>query len=274
MSDRGREDIEMRNGNLRDREVLYGERLSYPVWLTNTRQDLLVVRAVSVRLESENGWRGDGSRFVFRHESGIELPPGQSKIWTIPIRPTLDCLENSNNPSVAVEYSAIASSRRRGIRQSQWHRGTWIVVKEVPPPDAAEVFVSFKDPENEELAQLAARYLRRAGLAPYLARDDEQCGRAYWEGKIMPAIVRSSGVLVIWSPDVVRSPDAVRREMGIAQRARVPLGLFLSRDVEAPVEYPPSVLEYVCFDPGAPHAAFADGIADMARRWRETGQCF
>lgn len=32
--------------------------------------------------------------------------------------------------------------------------------------------MSFVDPENEELAQLAATYIRRAGLTPYLAKDD------------------------------------------------------------------------------------------------------
>jgi hypothetical protein len=274
MSKPGSDGVEILQGDLGDREVLYGRRLSFPVWLKNRTKRPLWVRAVSVSLQPDTGWKGDANRMVFRSEPGLELPPDHKEVTRVSVIPPLDCLPNSNIVDVSVEYGTLAETRDGDLRQTDRRHVDWILVTEVPAPVGAEVFVSFKDPENEELAQLAAKYLCRAGLTPYLARDDGRCGCDYWREKIEPAIGRAAGTLVIWTADTRRHPEAVSREIGIAQRARVPLGLFLSRDVKAPVEYPPSVLEYFRFDPVAPHAAFAVGIADMARRWRETGQCF
>lgn len=274
MSERTGDGIEILESDLFEREVMFGERFRLPVWLRSRSRKMLHVRAVSASLQPDNGWAGPPDRMVFRAELGLELPPDHKEVTRVSIIPPLDCLAYSNFVDVTVEYGTPADLSNGRARRVEKPHLDWLLVKEVPAPVGAEVFVSFKDPENENLAQLAAKYLRRAGLSPYLARGDEQCGRPYWPEKITPAIVRSVGLLAIWTPDVVRRPAAVRREMGIAKRSNVPLGLFLSGNTEPPADYPASVLEYVRFDPSAPQAAFADGIAAAARRWKESGRCF
>jgi hypothetical protein len=274
MSNRANDGIDILKSDLADREVLFGERFRFPFWLRNKTGETLCIRAVSASLQPDNGWVGPPDRMLFRSEIGLELRPSHKEVVRVSIVPPLDCLAYSNLVDVNVEYGTPADISKGHSRHAERRHLDWLLVKEVPTPAEAEVFVSFKDRENEDLAQLAVKYLRRAGLSPYLARDDQRCGCDYWEDKITPAILRSAGVLVIWSPDVVRRPDLVRREMGIARAANVPLGLFLSNDTEPPDEYPASVLEHVPFDPKAPYAAFAEGIATAAQRWKKSGRCF
>lgn len=274
MTDRVNEGLEILKSDLIDREVLFGERYQLAIWLKNKSSKALCVRAVWVRLQPDTGWVGLPDRMVFKSDLGVELLPDHKILARVPVVPPLDCLAHSNFVDVTVDYGTLEDLRNGHCRQVTRQHLDWLLVKDVPAPPGTDVFVSFKDQENEDLAQLAVKYLRRAGLSPYLARDDRRCGCDYWEDKITPAIRRSAGVLVIWSSDTVRRPDSVLREIGIARGGKVPVGLFLSNDVAPPAEYPADVLEYVRFDPARPHSAFADGIAASARRWRATSKLF
>ena len=275
MSKRLHDGIDILKSDILEREVLYGERFRFPMWFKNRSTEALHVRAVSISLQADAGWVGPRTRMAFRAEIGLELPPGCMEIRHVTIVPPLDCLAYSNFLDVIVEYGSSTDLANGRPRLMEKRNLDWLLVKEVPAPvSGAEVFVSFKDPENEDLAQLAAKYLRRAGFLPYLAREDGRCGSDYWEEKITPAIRRSAGILVIWSPEAVRHPESVQREIAIARSSAVSVGLFLSADADPPAEYPASILEYVRFDSSAPYAGFANGIAAAAKRWKVDRKCF
>lgn len=266
--------IEILKSHIPNREVLYSDRFPFPVWLTNKSAETICVKSVTARLQMDNEWAGDQNRRLFQSEEGFELPPGAKKVTRLSITPSLDCMEHSNFLDVIVEFGTPASFEACGWQRHERAHLDWVLVKKVPQLPGAQVFVSFKDPENEGLAYLAAKYLQRAGLQPYLARDDDRCGCDYWNDKIGPAIAGSTGVVVIWTKDVMRQPSAVLREITLAREAGTPLGLFLSRDAVAPEEYPASTLEHVRFDPIAPHAAFADAISAAAMRLKNGRTCF
>jgi hypothetical protein len=134
----------------------------------------------------------------------------------------------------------------------------------------ASVFISFKDPQDAELAGVAAELVRRAGFSPYLARNDERPGSNYWEDKIQPAIESAEATLVIWTPNTLRQPDTVLRELRYSQEVGTPAGLFLEDATELPRDYPASIREYGGpFVRRQPWESFAREIEAAARRWRE-----
>src|SRR5689334_18165272 len=96
--------LEIHKGDLVDHEVMYGKRISFPVWLKSTATSPIAVRAVTAELHPDNGWRGDSSRFVFRNEEGLQLAARDRDITSVAVIPTLDSLPNSNYVSISVEY--------------------------------------------------------------------------------------------------------------------------------------------------------------------------
>ncbi len=266
--------IEVVPGDLSDRNVLFGKRLFFPVWIKNVATSPVIVRTIAAKIEPDSSWTGDPQQMRFAGEAGVELLPGHKEIFSIAIVPPLDCLEHSNFIGVSVTFDLLGRVGRNESLNEVREKINWILVKEVPAVPQVEVFISFVDPENEELARLAAKYFKRAGITPYIAKSDEQCGSLFWADKIEPAIARSSGVLVVWTNDTTRRPKNVQREIEIAKRERRPIGIFLSNGVTPPAAFPASAIEHVRFDPAVPHAPFANAIAAAARRWREQDRLF
>lgn len=188
--------------------------------------------------------------------------------------PPLFAMNDSNSMSVGVEFDVVGPDGLKPGKSEIQSSFDWIDVREIPAHDSAEVFVSFVDPESESLAALASVMLRRAGLRPYLAREESHPGCDYWAEKICPAIARSAGPFVIWTSDNGRRPAAVLREIAHAERMKIPIGLFLENGVEPPQSFPAQKREYLAFDRHAPHEAFAQAIAAGRRRWVMTRRFF
>jgi hypothetical protein len=129
-----------------------------------------------------------------------------------------------------------------------------------------QVFVSFRDPEDLAIAQVAKEMLSLAGFRAYLARDDHGTGADYWDDKIYPAIRRSVGTLVIWSSATANNPSEVLRELRYSREVGVPVGLFRERGAELPEEYPKDKREYASFQRDAAWVPFANALGAAAER--------
>lgn len=258
-----------------DRDVSYLGRARFALWLRNTSGTTVHVRSVAVRLQADDLSLSDDALLVSKQDGlDMRLEPGARGSVELVIVPPLIALGWSNSLTVSAEFESITDGRIGAPRFESREQFGYLIIREAPAHESAEVFVSFLDHENEALGDLAEMYLQRAGMRPYLAKRDTRTGCDYWKDKIYPAIERSCGVLVVWSADAVRRPENVVREMEHAQSVGVPVGLFLERGAKPPRLYPQAIKEYAAFDNSSPRVAFARAIAVGADRWAKIGRFF
>lgn len=258
-----------------DRFATFLRRERLALWVRNTSIGAVHLRSVSITLQPEHATlQHDPSLVATRGGLLVHLPPGARECVELTISPPLVALPGSNVWSVSAEFEQVGTRGVGAPRCDSRSQFDWINLHDAPSHSKAEVFVSFVDPENDELAQLAELDLRRAGVRPYLAKRDTRTGCDYWDDKILPAIERAAGVLVIWTAETLRRPDSVLREIEHAQRVGVAVGLFRANGTQLPPNYPKTIKEYAGFDPHAPRPAFAQAIAAGAEMWRSTGRFF
>lgn len=267
--------LELEHAERLERDVAYLSATRYPFWLRNASDYVIHVRSASVKLQGEDTSVAGAEALVNRRDGlPLRLEPGSRASVQVGLFPPLLAQPGSNSLTVSVEFETL-SDRGVGTPRSLLRpQFDYIILGRAPSHPAAEVFVSFVDPENERIADVAAMYLDRAGIRPYLAKRDTRTGCDYWEEKIYPAIERSAGVLVIWTPDTFRRPESVIREIAHAKKRNIPVGLFRSAGAQLPGEYPKNIKEYASFDPAAPRQAFAEGIAAGFLHWAATGRFF
>jgi hypothetical protein len=204
---------------------------------------------------------------------GVILEPGATKCVRVGITPTLLFRAHSNVFGVTATI-CIQGQDGPGPRQTFKAVGTdYIVVRRGEVLNDDQVFVSFRDPEDLALAEVAKDMLALAGFRPYLARDDHGTGADYWEDKIYPAIRRSVGTLVLWSAAAAGNPNEILRELRYSREVSVPVGLFRERGAELPEEYPRDSREYAAFHREIPWVPFAQALRAAAER-RARGEVF
>jgi hypothetical protein len=256
-----------------DRRATYLVPTRYAFWVKNTSGAPVHIRTACVRLEPETGVNTGSPMLVAHRDLDTYLAPGERRSVEVIVTPPLIALSVSNSFAVGVELEPVGS---RGLGSSRWEwreQFDWTCVYDAPSHEDGEVFISFVE-ENDSLAECAARYLRRAGMRPYIAKHDSRVGCDYWEEKIYPAIDRSAGVLVIWTAETAARPASVLREIERARNSGRSFGLYLASGVAAPKQYPRKIKEYGSFDPGAPYADLAEAIAAGADHWAKTGEFF
>ena len=149
----------------------------------------------------------------------------------------------------------------------------YIIVRRPPVVGAADVFISFKDPEDDQLSLLVKELLARAGFRGYRAKDDPRPGVSYWDEKIEPAIRSSRTTIVLWTIRAQNDPREVLREVRLSRQYHKYDVLMLEdgTGVRAPPEFPPDVIEHIKFSKDEPWILVAPAIAALAKRWQEGG---
>lgn len=257
-----------------DNRVVYGDATCYEFWIKNVSISRIRVRSICVQLQAD-GEHDDPALINADEGLNLRLAGGEKRAVQISVTVPLSAQIASNYITIRAEFEILAPEGLGPVRSERTpDHFDYLNVHNATSHADAQVFVSFVDPENAPLADIAARYLRRAGMLPYLAKNDLRPGCHNWEDKILPAIERSAGVLVIWTGDAVLRPENVIREINHALSAGIPVGLYLSRDAAPPEQLPRSIKEYLRFDIETASAAFARAIAAGATRWRRTNRFF
>lgn len=258
-----------------EREITYLSRGSYAFWINNISTAVLHVRSAAVQLQGESpSVHGKPSLISRSKDLDMRLETGSRGAVRISVTAPLLAQAGSNSFSVSADFEVIGDDRIGTPRSARRDQFDYLILGDALSHPAAEVFVSFIDPENYPHAEVTALYLSRAGMQPYLAKRDMRTGCDYWQDKIFPAIDRSAGLLVIWTEETLRRPELVVREIQRAQSSGVPVGLFLARGVQPPDQCPQAIVEYASFDPDDPREAFANAIAAGAATWAKTGRFF
>lgn len=255
-----------------DRGAFYGKPKDVEFWIRNPGSERVLVESVTLHMQPDQGCARDLGGLEFRKDVGVELPGGGREHVSVGILPPLYCLAHSNYLDVSAQVRPRTARKPRRPTCVVREQFSWVLLREPAPAPGVEVFISFADPEDLPLASLAKTYLARAGLTGYIASDDTRPGCDMWSEKIEPAIKRSIGTLVLWTPNTVAKPDKIRREIRFSRQIDVPVALFRGSNAHPPAEYPGAILEYVKFDTAAPQLEFAKGIASAAQQWRTTGR--
>ncbi len=214
---------------------------------------------------------------------GYLRPPGSDSEEAVPCRVAMDSpiVQPSERSEAIVHIRADLALPPYTVpldlrlRYQRYDAGHWLglegpysfpgldaIIVQARPRTGDQVFISFKDPEDDSHAKILQTHLDNVGIKGYRAKDDRKFGTHIWDEKIRDAIHQSRAVAVIWTPRTVRNPKGVMREIDLASEFNVPMMLTREVDTELPKGYDPD-LEYAPLRPERLHlslAEFAEGI--------------
>lgn len=247
-----------------DVRVDYLQEIVYPVAVRNNTEFPIVLDDGFLEFEPEH--LGIAAHLQVPFTCNRRLEPGRFEYFRVPIKPNLLYRPYTNVFSATFRFrrqrsSDIGAEEHFTIGSTEYY----IIVGEPPAFDNA--FISFKDPQDDELSVILCTIARRAGFRPYRAKDHPEPGiNDYWEGKIRPAIRSSRVTLALWTTESSADPINVRRELQLSREGNISVVLLRENDVEPPEEYPSNLVEHVLFERRSAWAPFAQALASLSER--------
>src|SRR5439155_5039985 len=93
---------------------------------------------------------------------------------SIEVIPNLFFFKGTNQYTITIEYRTERDGTLGAIRKRR-HPGSWILVYDAPPL-FGDAFISYKEPEDLQLAEQLKELCKRAGFVPYTAPADIRTG--------------------------------------------------------------------------------------------------
>ncbi len=190
-------------------------------------------------------------KFVF---ADFQIPSGQLDYRKLLFVPRLLWRPYTHAFETVVTYSRIdgdgvpcADTRAEGPT-------SYVVVK-YPPLMYGEMFISYKDPEDRELADALQEHAKRAGFFGYIAPADIRPGTRIWKQKIVPHIMSAFCMCVIWTNETPKG-SGVRREIAIARKRKRKVVLILDKAAAVPPGFKRTDVEHCRFRKKAADADF------------------
>lgn len=241
------------------------------VRVQNQLDEAILVDSVSLVFQQEPGT--DVVAFGSAISTRIVKPGGSSKPLNVRFDVGLSLRPSSNFYQVVVKYRLL--SQPGDMRECVSPPSSFVIIEEIPL-SGNQVFLSHCMPEDSGLAQKLGVYLRHAGFLAYMAEIDDRVGTAYWKEKLEPEILRSIGMVVLWTPKVELRSDAVAREIRFAQDHEVhpypllEMGPTSSESYPGFFElFPREELEHLRFDPSGPVPALIRLVDQIEREFEE-----
>jgi TIR domain-containing protein len=245
---------------------------------------------VSVRVHNQLGEPIliDSVSLSFEQEPGTEVlaiggpvgtrsvqPGKSSKPLNIRFAVPLSFRPSTNKYQVVVKYRLL--SQPGNMLEAVSGPDCYVIIESLPLT-TQQVFLSHCVPEDSALAQQLGVYLRRAGFSAYMAEIDDRVGTIYWKEKLEPEILRSIGMVVLWTSKVESRSEAVGREIRFAQDNDVPAYPLLELGPSVVDSYPGffalfprEEVEHLRFDRGSPVSALMR-LVDQIEREVEEGK--
>lgn len=220
-------------GIIPDTRVFFLMNCTIYVRMRNRTSQAILIEKVECQLEVDEGFEG----FSPSVTPFIRLEPGYLSL-SVPIEFIADIsLKNSNYFKLAVTYN---NSERRTLIHNPRKYITFY------PQGSGEkqFFISYKDPEDSEIARGLDRLLKKLGFKGYISEDDHRPGLKLWEQKIPMAISSSIGIVILWTANAAQQPENIIREIEIAKKADKRLFMAPEQDVEVPPVFPTEIEYY------------------------------
>lgn len=245
--------------------VHYLEPLDISIGVENKDHEAaMVIESLALRFQSRRprlgGDNADPHTTVLDPGAALSVPPAKLSYCTVQVRPSLLFLKYTNYFDVAITYRL--HNEKIGDHQSFIGQGRFAIIK--PAPQIfGKVFISYKEPEDRNLADLLFEFAKDAGFEPYMAPPDVRTGSRIWGKKIPAAIKESKFMFVIWTGNAPAG-TGVKREIKIARNNRVEIVPLLEGKVPDPKLFGRDV-EYTRFDAANADIAFAEVVAARRR---------
>ncbi|SRR6266436_1265069 len=245
--------------------VHYLESIGISIGIENLNPTgALLIDSISLRFQSRRPRpdpdNADPYTTVVHPVDALSIPPLKLAYRTIEVRPSLYCSPYTNNFDVIVGYRVCTEAI--GEVQSCINEGWFAIVK--PAPQLfGKVFISYKEPEDRNLADLLFQFAKDVGFDPYLAPGDVKTGSRIWGQKIPAAIKQSKFMFVIWTGNTSAGPG-VKKEINIARKSKIEIVPLLERKTPAPKLFGHDV-EYTEFDLDKAALTFADVVSARRR---------
>jgi len=143
---------------------------------------------------------------------------------------------------------------------SERHEEGFYIILKVPTLQLGDIFISFKQPEDQKLANILVRYAKRAGFNPCLFMRNPELGKDQWK-EIEKLIRQCHSVIIVWA---LRTEwgEGVEKEIELCRKYGCREILLIAEGVDPPKLYDPKIA-YKQFDPSDPAKDLSEAIASL-----------
>jgi len=184
----------------------------------------------------------------------VRICGGCSELLTVNFQVPLSCALATNRIKLGIRYGKVGFPL--SVPQITWPESLeavpFIIVNRIPMRKML-LFISHKAPQNTSLGTDLEFLFGNVGLTSYLAEKDDRPGLSdYWKDKILPKIVESVAMVVLWTLQVQAEPDNVLKEISYAKDTGTPRYVLLAKGANPGDVFPRNKVEHLSFDPALP----------------------
>jgi hypothetical protein len=223
--------------------------------VVNTSGEVLLIEAAPFKFEADTG----ATPNYVDCSPGLRLLPNGGGRITIDVRPIPLYKEFTNQFDVLLKYR-LEEQGRLGKLLTELHDGFYIIIN-TPQASLGDVFISFKQPEDQRLANILERYATRAGFAPHLFMRNPALGADQWKS-IRQLIKQSHSMFVIWGRRTEWG-DGVEKEIELCRKRRMREVLLIEDGLLLPDLYQGTSYAYKRYDPTDPAHALSDAVCSL-----------
>ena len=235
--------------------VHYFETVRIELELNNLTSEPLFIESGTLKFEPDMG----ATPIYVDCTAGIKLYPNGSSNIEFVVRPT-PIFRQFTSQFTARFRCHTESAGRLSDPFFERHEGFYIIVR---PNDKqlGELFISFKQPEDQKLANILERYSERAGFVPRLYMRNPALGGDQWKD-IETLIKRSHSAFIVWA---LRTDwgEGVEREVQLCRKHKVREVLLIEEGVHLPTMYKGTNRSYKRFDPSDPATALSEAVCSI-----------
>ncbi len=233
----------------------YFEPIAVDFAVTNDSSDMLFIESSSLKFEADTGAIPN----YVDWSPGLRLAPSEQGRISVVVRPVPLYKEFTNQFDVLIKYRPEVQGRL-GKLSTEQHGGFYIIVN-TPPADLGDVFVSFKQPEDQRLANILERYAKRAGFTPHLFMRNPAVGTDQWRS-IEKLIKQSHSMFVVWGRRTEWG-EGVEKEIELCRKRRMREVLLIENDLALPDIYHGTNCTYKRYDQSDPAHALSEAVSSL-----------
>lgn len=221
----------------------------------NLSGETLFIESLTLRFEPDTG----ATPVYLDLQVGQRIIPGRSATLDVAVRPTPLFREYTNQ--FVARFKCHCESGGRifdGFMES--HDGLYIIIHP-REQQLGDVFVSFKQPEDQRLANILERYARRAGFTPHMFMRNPHLGADQWK-LIEASIKEAHSAFIVWA---LRTDwgQGVGKEIELCRKHKVREVLLIEEGIELPAPYKGTQRAYRRFDPTDPASALSEAVSSV-----------
>ena len=226
--------------------------------VVNTSAETLFVEAADLRFQPDTG----ATPAYVECWPSLRLAPRENGCIKVDVEPLPLYREYTNQFDLLLKYRSEVRDRV-GKLCTEPLTGFYIIINK-PPTTHGDVFISFKQPEDQRLANILERYATRGGFDPHVFVHKPSLGADQWK-EIEELIAKSHTMFVLWGRRTEWG-NGVRKEVRICRRHHLREILLIEDGLALPDLYEGTNCTYKRYDPADPARALSDAVSSLRKQ--------